>query len=104
MGEARLDLPVDLGREAVGVVEAHAAGVDEVDHATIQLDPLHEPVTGHTLGGVLDGDPPLDEPVEQARLAHVGPADDDDLGGHGFRLRRREGGSHSRAAGCRRHP
>ena len=80
LGEARLDLCVDPGSEAVGVVEAHAAGVDQIDRAALQREPLHEPVACHACRRILDGDPLLDEPVEEGRFADIGSANDRDLG------------------------
>ena len=37
------------------------------------------PVAGHAGGRIDDGDPLAGQPIEEARLAHVGPADDDNL-------------------------
>ena len=80
LAQARLDLGVDPRGEAVGVVEAHAAGVNQIDCAAFQREPLHEPVSRHACRRVLDGDPLLDEPVEEGRFADIGPANDRDLG------------------------
>ena len=80
LDEARLDLGVDPGGEAVGVVEAHAAGVDQIDRAALQREPLHEPVACHACRRILDGDPLLDEPVEEGRFADIGSANNCDLG------------------------
>ena len=71
-GQAALDLGVDLGRQPVGVVEAHAAGVDQIDHAAVEFDPLHEPVAGDARGRILDGDPLLDSQLKRLDLPTLG--------------------------------
>ena len=80
--QPRLDLPIDLSGESVGIVEPHAAGVDEIEHAAVEIDPLHESVAGHARGRILDRDPLADDPIEEARLTDVRPADDDDFWNH----------------------
>src|SRR5262249_21716797 len=51
------------------------------------LNQRGHPVTGDAGGRVHDGDAPARQPVEQRRLAHVGPAHDGDHGyGHGVLL------------------
>ena len=80
LAQACLDLGIDAGGEAVGIIEAHAAGVDEIDRPALQREPLHESIPRHARCRVLDRDPLLDEPVEEGRLADIRPANDRDLG------------------------
>ena len=79
-GEPRGDLGVDLGGEAVGIVESHPAGVDEIEDPVLEAHPLDETIAGDAGRRILDGDPLLDEPVEEGRFADIGSANNRDLG------------------------
>ena len=79
-GEPRGDLGIDLGGEAVGIVEPHPAGIDEIEDPVLEAHPLDETIAGDAGRRILDGDPLLDQPVEQARFPHVRTADHDHLG------------------------
>src|SRR5262249_46670431 len=54
------------------------AGVGQLEHAAVGAHPGREAVAGDAGGRIDDGDAPAGEPVEQRRLADVGPADDRD--------------------------
>src|SRR5207237_1373547 len=71
-----LDLPLHLVGEVVDVGEAHAAGVDQLEEPAVGLDQRGHPVARDAGGRVDDGDAPARQPVEQRRLADVGPAHD----------------------------
>ena len=71
----------DLGLGGHGGVEAGhvhlpAAGVDDGEAAPGPLRGVGDPVAGDTGGVLNDGLAAAQDPVDQSRLAHVGPADD----------------------------
>ena len=77
--QGRGDLLLDVGREIVRVFDAHAAGVDQLEVAVVQAHQVRHAVARHA-GRVIDNREPLaDEPIEEARFADIGPADDDNL-------------------------
>ena len=82
-GERGLGLRAHPPGQAGRVLVLPAGGVD---HGELQADQFRfaeAPVAGYA-GLVIDQRQLLaDEPVEQRRLADIGPADDDDLGKHG---------------------
>ena len=76
---ATLDLLLDLLGEVVDILDAHAAGIDHFHEAIAELDrwvtrSRVTPEVGSTIARRFPG-----EPIENARLAYVGPADDDNL-------------------------
>ena len=76
----QFDLVVDVFGELVGVDEAVAAGVDELDPVVVDLQRHGDAVAGDA-GHVLDdADALAGQRVEEAALADVGPADDGDNG------------------------
>ncbi len=77
--DGRVDLLLDLLGEVVDVLDAHSAGIDQFDEPLAELDEVRLAVACHPGGGVDDGQTLPREPVEEARFAHVGPADDGDL-------------------------
>jgi hypothetical protein len=96
LADGEVDLPLDVGVEfgkvlaglvdppVGGVVDAVPAGVGEVRvdlgraagrvDRRRDLDEALDPVAGDARGRIDDRHPSADEAVEQARLAHVGPA------------------------------
>ena len=78
--QPRLNLGIDLGGEAIGIVKPHPSGVDQIEDASLHLHPLDQSVARHARIGILDGDALLNEPVEQARLADVGASHHNNLG------------------------
>jgi hypothetical protein len=82
-GEANLFL--DVIGELVGVDDADAARVVELDVSVADRQDERDPVAGDPLEVVDDREALAGDPVQKARFADVGPADDDDAGetGHG---------------------
>ncbi len=76
---AGLDLLLDLLGQIVDVLDADPAGIDQFDEALAELNEVGDAIAGHAGGRIDDGQPLAGEPVEKARLAHIGPADDGDL-------------------------
>ena len=72
------DLPFDLGRQVVGILDADAAGVDQLEIPALGLDERGNAVPGDPGGRVDDADPPPGQAVEQRRFADVRPADNGD--------------------------
>ena len=66
--------------EVVHVLDAHAAGVDQLEEAVADLDERGDAVARDAGRRIDDGDAPAGQPVEQRRLADIGPADDGDDG------------------------
>jgi hypothetical protein len=77
--DGHLDLLLDGFGQVVDVLDAHAAGVDQLHEALAELDELGQAVARHARRRIDDGDPASRKPVQHARLAHVGPADDGNL-------------------------
>ena len=69
---------VVLGALVDARLAAHAGGVDEADGPVGGLDDGVDGVAGRARQVVDDRALVADQPVEQRRLAHVGPADDGD--------------------------
>src|SRR5690606_36950899 len=65
-------------------VDLPAAGVDYGEPATGPLGVVGDPVPGHARDVLDDRLAATQDPVDQARLADVGPADDRDDGAHGL--------------------
>ena len=61
------------------VFDAHSAGVDEFDEAIADFEGMDHAVAGDAGGGVDNGQPFADQPVEKAGLADVGATDDSNL-------------------------
>ena len=77
--DGRLDLLLDVLGQVVDVLDAHAAGIDQLDEALAELSKERDAIAGHAGRRIDDGQPLAGEPVEKARLAHIGPAHDGDL-------------------------
>ena len=77
--DGRLDLALDLLGKVVGVLDAHAAGVDQFGEAAADVDQVRNAVAGDAGRRIDNGKSLPGEPVEDARLAHVGTADNDNL-------------------------
>ena len=67
----------DMG---VHVLDADATGVHQLGRPAIEVHPRRDAIAGHAGGRVHDGDPPPRQPVEEAGLADVRPADNGDHG------------------------
>ncbi len=77
--DRRVDLIFDVLGEVVGIVDAHAARIDQFEVPLPVAEQIGHAVAGDARGGIDDRQSLADEPIEQARFAHVGAADDDDL-------------------------
>ncbi len=77
--DGRLDLFLDVLGQIVDVVDAHAARIDQLDEALAELGKVRDAIAGHAGGRIDDGQPLAGQPIEKARLAHIGPAHDGDL-------------------------
>ena len=77
--DREIDLIFDVPGEVVHVVDAHAAGVDELEEAVVVTHEMGQAIARDTGLVVDDGDAHAGEPVEHAAFADVGPADDDYL-------------------------
>ena len=63
--DGNLDLPFDVGGEVIDVLDADAAGVDELEEAILDVDQGGDAIARDAGGGIDDGDAPAREPVEQ---------------------------------------
>ena len=85
-------------RQVVAVLDADAAGIDQLEEPAVVLHQVRDAVARHAGLVIDDRNPPPGQPIEQARLAHVRAADDDNLrNGHeaaeaGKRLRGEQAG------------
>ena len=77
--DGRLDLLLDFLGQIVDVLDAHAARIDQFDEPLAELGEVRDAIAGHAGRRIDDGQPLAGEPVEKARLAHIGPAHDGDL-------------------------
>ena len=77
--DGRLDLLLDVFGQIVDVLNAHAAGIDQLDKAFAELREVRNTIAGHAGRRIDNGQPLAGEPVEKTRLAHIGPAHDGDL-------------------------
>ncbi len=84
LGHGDFDLLLDVFSELVGVDEAVATGVDEVDEAAVDFEGEGDAVAGDAGHVFDDADAFLGEGVEEGALTDVGSADDGDdgEGGH----------------------
>jgi hypothetical protein len=73
-----LDLRLDVFPQQRLVDHAEAAGVDQLEASVAALHGHCDAVTGDAGRRLDDRNAAAGEPVEQARLADVGPADDGD--------------------------
>ena len=103
LGQRRLDLTVDVVGQVVAIDHADAAGIDQLEVAGVLLvadvPQGPHPIARDPRHVIDDGDPTAGEPVEQRRLADVGPSHDHDFGnGHddnsSFRLEPWPGSDH----------
>ena len=77
--DRRLNLVLDLIGQVVDVFDAHAAGIDQFGETAVEIDQMGDAVARDPGRGIDDGKPLAREPIEDARFAHVGPADDHNL-------------------------
>ncbi len=73
-------LAADGGDHFIGRIVVDAAGVDQDKRPVSPEDPLVVTISGHARGRVDDGFARSGNPVEQGRLADIGPADQGDDG------------------------
>ena len=76
---ASADRDLGLGRDPLGQaagVGVPAAGVDDGERAAVPVGVVGDPVAGHARHVLDDRLAAADDPVDQRRLADVGPADD----------------------------
>src|SRR5262249_18386263 len=74
--DSRFDLAFDLGSQVIDILDAHAAGIDQLEETAVGPDQRGDPVTRHAGRRINDGNPPPGQPVEQRRFADVGTAND----------------------------
>ena len=77
--DREVDLLFDVPREVVHVRDAHAARIDQFEKPVIMAHEMCHAIAGDA-GLVIDnGNPDAGKPIEQAALADVRPANDDNL-------------------------
>jgi hypothetical protein len=77
--DGHFNLPLDLCRQVVGVLDPDSARVGDLDEPAIDRDERGDPIARDPAGGIDDGDPVAGQPVENRGLADVGTTDDSDL-------------------------
>ena len=78
------DLLLDVLGEVVDVLDAHAAGIDDLEVSLVLVQQIRQAIARHAGRGIDDRQPLSGKPIEQARFADVRAADDDNLrDGHG---------------------
>ena len=82
--DAEFDLLFDLFIEIVDVIDPDPAGIHDLKKSTLLFNDKRHSVAGHTRNVVDDRQTSTGEPIEDARFADIGSANDGDLGdGHG---------------------